>query len=191
MNRALLVLLASAISAAIFAPDARAGLPEPTLAPLHATADLNLGESAEVEHVLMRQGGHLARDEAQVLLGVLDRIITDQRHAIDRNADHGLLELHLDQPAFGTEFDDVTLYFHRHPGNEFRALEHQIDQLIYRSHQLEQENKSLRQQEVGWKKERAKLIDKNELARTRVEAMIHRLKALEQEYGTGAGLSEA
>jgi cell division protein ZapB len=69
---------------------------------------------------------------------------------------------------------------------QFRALEHQIDQLIYRSHQLEKENKSLRQQEVGWKKERAKLIDKNELARTRVEAMIHRLKALEQEYGTGS-----
>lgn len=70
---------------------------------------------------------------------------------------------------------------------QFRALEHQIDQLIYRCQQLEQENKSLRNQEIAWKKERVKLIEKNELARTRVEAMIHRLKALEQEYGTGAG----
>lgn len=69
---------------------------------------------------------------------------------------------------------------------QFRALEHQIDQLIYRCNQLEQDVKSLRQQEAGWKKERSKLIEKNELARTRVEAMIHRLKALEQEYGAGS-----
>lgn len=73
---------------------------------------------------------------------------------------------------------------------QFRALEHQIDQLIYRSQQLEQENKALRNQEVLWKKERVKLIEKNELARTRVEAMIHRLKALEQEYGTSTGTDE-
>jgi cell division protein ZapB len=73
---------------------------------------------------------------------------------------------------------------------QFRALEHQIDQLIYRSQQLEQENKTLRNQEVLWKKERVKLIEKNELARTRVEAMIHRLKALEQEYGTSTGTDE-
>jgi cell division protein ZapB len=70
---------------------------------------------------------------------------------------------------------------------QFKALEHQIDQLIYRCSQLEQELKNLRQQESGWKKERVKLIEKNELARTRVEAMIHRLKALEQEYGNGLG----
>jgi cell division protein ZapB len=68
---------------------------------------------------------------------------------------------------------------------QFRALEHQVDQLIYRCHQLEQENRTLRSQESTWRKERTRLIEKNELARTRVEAMIHRLKALEQEYGSG------
>ena len=68
---------------------------------------------------------------------------------------------------------------------QFRTLEHQVDQLIYRCHQLEQENRELRQHDQAWKKERTKLVEKNELARTRVEAMIHRLKALEQEYGTG------
>lgn len=72
---------------------------------------------------------------------------------------------------------------------QFRALEHQIDQLIYRCHQLEQENRNLRNQESLWRKERTRLIEKNELARTRVEAMIHRLKALEQEYG-GTGIIE-
>ncbi|MBK8102911.1 MAG: TIGR02449 family protein [Cellvibrionales bacterium] len=66
---------------------------------------------------------------------------------------------------------------------QFAALEHQVDQLIYRCHQLEQENRSLRSQENAWRKERGRLIEKNELARTRVEAMIERLKALEQEYG--------
>ena len=66
---------------------------------------------------------------------------------------------------------------------QFAALEHQVDQLIYRCHQLEQENRSLLTQENAWRKERGRLIEKNELARTRVEAMIERLKALEQEYG--------
>ena len=73
---------------------------------------------------------------------------------------------------------------------QFRALEHQIDQLIYRCHQLEQEMQALRQQEANWRKERSRLVEKNELARTRVEAMIHRLKALEQEYGTGTFVSD-
>ena len=66
---------------------------------------------------------------------------------------------------------------------QFAALEHQVDQLIYRCQQLEQENRSLRSQENAWRKERGRLIEKNEVARTRVEAMIERLKALEQEYG--------
>lgn len=68
--------------------------------------------------------------------------------------------------------------------DQFRALEHQIDQLIYRCHQLEQENRDLRQQENQWRRERTRLVEKNELARSRVESMIERLKALEQEYGT-------
>jgi cell division protein ZapB len=73
---------------------------------------------------------------------------------------------------------------------KLRALEHQIDQLIYRCNQLQEEVRQLQQQESSWKKERVKLIEKNELARTRVEAMIHRLRALEQEYGTGTSGSE-
>ena len=60
-------------------------------------------------------------------------------------------------------------------------LEHQIDQLIYHCTQLEKENKSLRNQEVSWIKERKKLIEKNDQARTRVEAMIDRLRALEAQ----------
>lgn len=59
------------------------------------------------------------------------------------------------------------------------AIEAKLDQLISQCHHLEQENASLRTELGDWRQERAKLIEKNELARTRVEAMITRLKNLE------------
>lgn len=60
-------------------------------------------------------------------------------------------------------------------------LEHQIDQLIYHCAQLEKENSSLRNKETAWIRERDKLMEKNDIARTRVEAMIERLRALEAQ----------
>ena len=41
--------------------------------------------------------------------------------------------------------------------------------------------RALRAQQQNWTTERAKLIEKNELAKSRVESMIVRLKSLEQE----------
>jgi len=64
---------------------------------------------------------------------------------------------------------------------QLNSLEHQVDQLIYHCTQLEQENAGLRAKESGWIKERDKLIEKNDIARTRVEAMIERLRALETQ----------
>ena len=61
------------------------------------------------------------------------------------------------------------------------TLEHQIDQLIYHCAQLEKENASLRQKESHWIKERNKLLEKNDVARGKVEAMIDRLRALESQ----------
>jgi cell division protein ZapB len=61
------------------------------------------------------------------------------------------------------------------------ALEHQIDQLIYHCTQLEKENATLRSREAVWVKERSKLVEKNDIARTKVEAMIDRLRALEAQ----------
>ena len=61
------------------------------------------------------------------------------------------------------------------------GLEHQIDQLIYHCAQLEKENATLRNKEVQWLRERNKLIEKNDVARTKVEAMIDRLRALEAQ----------
>jgi len=61
------------------------------------------------------------------------------------------------------------------------SLEHQIDQLIYHCAQLEKENSALRGKEAGWIRERDKLMEKNDMARIKVEAMIQRLKALEAQ----------
>lgn len=61
------------------------------------------------------------------------------------------------------------------------ALESRVETLIELNLKLARENRALRLQQKNWTSERAALIEKNELAKTRVEAMIGRLKALEQE----------
>ena len=63
---------------------------------------------------------------------------------------------------------------------ELRRLEIRIDELINTCEQLKEENRLLRAQQQSYSGERATLLDKQEQARTRVEAMINRLKALEQ-----------
>lgn len=61
-----------------------------------------------------------------------------------------------------------------------RALVTRVDRLAERVRQLDEENRSLRQQHEQVSGERSQLLVKNELARSRVEAMIARLKSLEQ-----------
>jgi cell division protein ZapB len=63
--------------------------------------------------------------------------------------------------------------------SDLMQLESQIDALIDTVNQLKQENTSLRHQQDNLMSERAQLIEKTELARTRVEAMITRLRSLE------------
>lgn len=60
-------------------------------------------------------------------------------------------------------------------------LEQQVDELVVLTQVLSKENKALRAQQKTWSTERAKLIEKNEMAKHRVEAMITRLKALERD----------
>ena len=67
------------------------------------------------------------------------------------------------------------------PNEELNRLERQIDNLIALVHLLGNENKALKTQQSNWTVERAKLIEKNELAKNRVESMIGRLKALEKD----------
>ena len=63
----------------------------------------------------------------------------------------------------------------------WNRLETRIDELISLNLRLTRENQALRQQQRNWTTERAALIERNELAKSRVEAMIERLKGLEQD----------
>ena len=62
-----------------------------------------------------------------------------------------------------------------------RRLEASVDELLSDLARAREEIGSLRAQQEPLTLERAKLIEHNELARSRVEAMVNRLKALEQE----------
>jgi cell division protein ZapB len=66
-------------------------------------------------------------------------------------------------------------------GDDWTALEKKVEELIELCDVLTRENRALRAQQQNWTTERAKLIEKNELAKSRVESMITRLKALEQD----------
>ena len=63
---------------------------------------------------------------------------------------------------------------------ELQAITQRVDQLIALAQRLADENRSLRLSQEQLMAERANLLAKNEQARSRVEAMIHRLKSLEQ-----------
>lgn len=59
------------------------------------------------------------------------------------------------------------------------ALEARVDELIGTVGQLKSENTALRSQQESLVNERAILIEKTEQARTRIESMISRLRAME------------
>jgi cell division protein ZapB len=63
---------------------------------------------------------------------------------------------------------------------ELKRLERRVDALVKVCDQLQDENKSLKQRQDVLTAERANLLQKNEQVRARVEAMIGRLKAMEQ-----------
>lgn len=65
--------------------------------------------------------------------------------------------------------------------DEWTALEEKVEELIEMCTVLGRDNRALRTQQQNWTTERAKLIEKNELAKSRVESMITRLKTLEQD----------
>ena len=68
----------------------------------------------------------------------------------------------------------------RDPQGELHKLLARIDLLGARMQRLQEENRSLRQQVEQMSAERAQLLTKQEQARSRVEALIGRLKSLEQ-----------
>ncbi len=66
------------------------------------------------------------------------------------------------------------------PTAELQKLEQKIDQLIDDYRHVKVENHTLKVKQDSLVREKAKLIEKTTLARTQVEAMITRLKAMEQ-----------
>lgn len=62
---------------------------------------------------------------------------------------------------------------------DFAHLESQVDKLLKVCAQLKTENGLLRSRQAALVAERARLIEKNDVARARVEAMVARLKSLE------------
>jgi cell division protein ZapB len=63
---------------------------------------------------------------------------------------------------------------------ELKRLERRLEDLILTVSQMKEENRALRQRQDALTAERASLLQKNEQVRARVEAMIGRLKSMEQ-----------
>lgn len=62
---------------------------------------------------------------------------------------------------------------------ELKRLEKRVDELLSTMHQLKEENRALRQRQDMLVAEKTTLLNRSEQVRTRVEAMIGRLKAME------------
>ena len=62
---------------------------------------------------------------------------------------------------------------------QWDALEAEVDRLIERNAALNRENEALRRQQQRGSVERADLVRRNELAKSSLEAMINRLKAMQ------------
>jgi cell division protein ZapB len=64
---------------------------------------------------------------------------------------------------------------------DLKRLEQRVDELIDAVSRLKSENQSLRESKTSLEAERSKLLENTELARNRVEAMIERLRSMEND----------
>jgi cell division protein ZapB len=69
---------------------------------------------------------------------------------------------------------------HEHTLAALAEIGARVDRLVELCRRLSEENRSLRHSQEQLANERASLMARNEQARSRVEAMISRLKSLEQ-----------
>lgn len=63
---------------------------------------------------------------------------------------------------------------------ELKKLEFRINELIHTCERLKEENRLLRERQGSLNDERLSLMKKNDMARAKVEAIVTRLRALEQ-----------
>ena len=65
--------------------------------------------------------------------------------------------------------------------DDLQQLEKQIDDLLKVSRRTREENMLLKSQQSAWVTERAKLVERTELARSRIDKMVERLKEFDNE----------
>lgn len=65
--------------------------------------------------------------------------------------------------------------------SDFIALDQKMHDLVALCRKLTMENQQLRRQEQSWIAEKAKLMEKNDVIRNKLEAVIQRLRSLEHE----------
>ena len=64
---------------------------------------------------------------------------------------------------------------------DIEILERQVDELIQICNRLREENTWLRARQVTLGEDRAQLVEKTELARSKVESIVSRLKTMEDD----------
>jgi cell division protein ZapB len=62
---------------------------------------------------------------------------------------------------------------------QLKILENKLDELIALCNELNRENQQLKSESHNWRLERESLIKKNELASSKISAMIERLRGME------------
>ena len=65
--------------------------------------------------------------------------------------------------------------------SDFIALDQKMHNLVVLCRKLTMENQQLRRQEQSWRAEKAKLMKKNDVIRSKLETIIGRLRSLEHE----------
>ena len=64
---------------------------------------------------------------------------------------------------------------------DINTLEKRIDELITLCDELDSKRRAIETDRENWTQERTSLLEKNEMAKAKIEAMIMRLKSLEQD----------
>jgi len=65
--------------------------------------------------------------------------------------------------------------------SQIKTFSAKVEQLLAYCQKLEADNTTLKALQNEWLSERTKLLQKNDLAKTKIESIINRLKAMEQE----------
>ena len=61
----------------------------------------------------------------------------------------------------------------------FNALSAKVDDLIDLCAEMKRENQMLKADQSSWQNEREKLMEKNQLAKTKLQSVLDRLKAMD------------